>query len=85
MADTRLAKPASTALERREEPPRRRAPRDAATIRAELDRAREDIAEAFVELRDQVRETLDWRTWVKKHPAPVLVAAVAFGFWLGRR
>lgn len=73
MADTRLTRAAA-----------RPAP-DPSRIRAELDRARDDVAAALLGLRDQVQATISPREWVRRHPLPMLVGALLVGVWLGRR
>ncbi len=61
------------------------AERDAAAIRADIDRARAEIAHGVDVIREQVRERADWRTWVRERPLPVLGAAFAVGFFFGWR
>jgi hypothetical protein len=60
---------------------------DDALARAESDveRARERVASSMLALRDEVARKTDWRSWVRRQPAPFLGAAVALGFWLGYR
>jgi hypothetical protein len=36
-------------------------------------------------LDDVLPEAVDWRRWVARYPAPVLLAAALGGFFLGRR
>lgn len=54
-------------------------------VRADIARAREELSVAAQELRTQVAERIDWRTWVRESPAPFLIGAVALGFWIGYR
>jgi len=56
-----------------------------ALLRASITRTREELVETAEALRHSVRETLDWRTWVRRHPAVALGAAVGLGVWLGHR
>lgn len=60
---------------------------DDALARAESDveRARERVASSMLALRDEVARKTDWRSWVRRQPAPFLGAALALGFWLGYR
>lgn len=54
-------------------------------VRQDIARAREELATAAAELRTQVAQKIDWRTWVRENPAPVLIGAFALGFWIGYR
>lgn len=54
-------------------------------VRAEIARARQELATAATELRQQVAEKTDWRGWVRNHPGPVLAGAFVIGFWIGYR
>lgn len=58
--------------------------RDAAAIRAGIERARQEIEESVNALRDNVSETLNWRSFVRRHPAAVFCGAVAAGLFLAR-
>jgi hypothetical protein len=59
--------------------------RDPEEIRAEIDRARAEIASSLMVLRTEVRQQLEWRTLVRERPQVALAAAFAIGYWLGRR
>jgi hypothetical protein len=59
-------------------------PRDPAAIRAGIERARQEIEQSVSELRQGVRETLDWRGLVRRHPAATLGGAFALGFLIAR-
>lgn len=59
--------------------------RDPAAIKAEIERARLELAASVLALRDQVGEVTDWRVWVRSRPRTVLLGAFAFGLWLGYR
>lgn len=54
-------------------------------VRAEIERAREQIQESVVALRQEVAEVVDWREWVRARPGLCLGAAFAIGFYLGSR
>ena len=54
-------------------------------VRADIARARAELADVAGALRTQVAEKIDWRTWVRENPAPVLIGAFAIGFWIGYR
>ena len=56
-----------------------------ARAESDVERARERVASSMLALRDEVARKTDWRSWVRRQPAPFLGAAVALGFWLGYR
>ncbi len=58
---------------------------DKARLRADISRTREALVDTAEELKHTVRATLDWRTWVGRHPALTLGAALGVGVWLGSR
>ena len=59
--------------------------RDPAHIRAEIERARAEVADSLLALRDEVTERLDWRELTRRKPLVVLGVAFAVGYVLGRR
>jgi len=60
--------------------------RDAEQIRADIERARADVAASLLALRDGVGERLDWRNQVRRRPWAAVGIAFAIGFLLaGRR
>ena len=61
------------------------APRSAEAVRAEIERAREQIQDSVLALREEVGRVVDWRGWVGKRPGLWLGAAFAAGFYLGSR
>ena len=61
------------------------APRSADEVRAEIERAREQIHSSVLALRQEVRRASDWRQWVRERPGLCLGAAFAVGFLLGSR
>jgi hypothetical protein len=46
--------------------------------------ARSELDSTLGELRGVMDESLDWRSWVRRHPWPVLGAAALIGLRLGR-
>ncbi len=62
-----------------------RAARDAAQVRADIARAREQIASSAVALREEMAMRTDWREWVRRRPGLFLSGAFAVGFLMGRR
>jgi hypothetical protein len=54
-------------------------------IRAEIDRARAQIATSVVQLKQQVALKTDWRVWYRRRPAVFIAAAVVFGVFIGTR
>ena len=63
----------------------RKTRRDPAEIRAEIERARQQIASSAEALRHEVSVRTDWREWVRRKPALCLVGAFATGFLIARR
>jgi ElaB/YqjD/DUF883 family membrane-anchored ribosome-binding protein len=49
-----------------------------------LDQIEMKVRDNVDEKVEQVRQTVDWRTWVEARPLVAFGAAVALGFWLGR-
>ncbi len=58
---------------------------DKARLRADISRTREALVDTAEALKHTVRANLDWRTWVGRHPALTLGAALGVGVWLGSR
>jgi hypothetical protein len=58
---------------------------DKALLRANITKTREELVETAEELKHTVRATLDWRTWVVRHPAIALGTVLGLGVWLGSR
>jgi hypothetical protein len=54
------------------------------TLREGINSTREEIDTTIGALRGLVDESLDWRSWVRRHPWPALVAASLIGLRLGR-
>lgn len=53
--------------------------------RARLRHARANTQEVLSSLHVEIEEQLDWRTWVRSRPVPVLIVAFVAGFLLGSR
>lgn len=53
--------------------------------RARLRQARANTQTVLSSLHIEIEEQLDWRTWVRARPAPVLIVAFFAGFFLGSR
>jgi hypothetical protein len=58
---------------------------DKALLRANISRTREELVETAEELKHTVQANLDWRTWVGRHRALALGAALGVGVLLGSR
>jgi hypothetical protein len=54
-------------------------------LRREIDATRASITRTVGELRRKVGETMQWQTYVERHPAPILVGAALVGALVGRR
>jgi hypothetical protein len=59
-------------------------PRDAAAIRAGIERARQDIEQSVNVLRANVSETFNWRSFVRRHPGACFAGAMAAGLLIAR-
>ncbi len=59
--------------------------RSPAEVRAEIERAREQIQSSVVALRQEVAVAVDWRRWVRERPGLCIGTAFAIGFYLGSR
>jgi hypothetical protein len=59
--------------------------RSAERIRADLERARAELARSVQALRLEVARTVDWREWIRRYPAVFLIGAFTAGFALGMR
>jgi ElaB/YqjD/DUF883 family membrane-anchored ribosome-binding protein len=62
---------------------------DIAAIRGSLaetlDQIEARVRDNVDEKVEQVRQSVDWRTWIEARPLTAFGVAVAVGFWLGRR
>jgi ElaB/YqjD/DUF883 family membrane-anchored ribosome-binding protein len=56
----------------------------AAKLREQIERTREQIAVSAHALREEVAMRADWREWVRRKPALMLMGAFAVGFFIGR-
>jgi hypothetical protein len=59
-------------------------PRDSEAIRAGIERARQEIEQSVSALRANVSEALNWRSFVRRHPAAVFAGALLTGMWIAR-
>ncbi len=59
-------------------------PRDAEAIRAGIERARREIEQSVYALRANVSDTLNWRSFVRRHPVAVFAGAMLTGMWIAR-
>jgi len=59
-------------------------PRDAEAIRAGIERARQEIEQSVDALRANVSETLNWRSFVRRHPVAVFGGALLTGLFIAR-
>lgn len=53
-------------------------------LQGSLDSTRAELDDALGELRGVMDRSLDWRTWVQRHPWPVIGLAALIGLRLGR-
>lgn len=58
--------------------------RDPAAIRAGIERAREQIEQSVNDLRDNVSDTLNWRSAVRRHPVAAFSGALIVGMLIAK-
>jgi len=58
--------------------------RDAAAIRAGIERARQDIEQSVNTLRANVSDTFNWRSFVRRHPGACFAGALMAGLLIAR-
>jgi hypothetical protein len=54
-------------------------------LRSEIETTRTSISRTASELRWKAGEAMQWQTYVKRHPIPILAAAALVGLAVGRR
>jgi hypothetical protein len=54
-------------------------------LRSEIEATRASISRTASELRWKAGEAMQWQTYVKRHPVPILAAAALVGLAVGRR
>lgn len=59
--------------------------RSADIIRADLERARLELAASVEDLRVEVARTVDWRQWYRRNTGAFLIGAFTVGFILASR
>ena len=59
-------------------------PRDAEAIRAGIERARQEIEQSMNALRTNVSDSLNWRSYVRRHPGAAFAGAVILGLLIAR-
>jgi len=59
-------------------------PRDAEAIRAGIERARQEIEQSVNALRANVSDTLNWRSFVRRHPGATFAGAMVVGLLIAR-
>jgi ElaB/YqjD/DUF883 family membrane-anchored ribosome-binding protein len=59
-------------------------PRDPAAIRAGIERARQEIEQSVNDLRANVSDKLNWRSFVRRHPVATFGGALAVGLVLAK-
>jgi ElaB/YqjD/DUF883 family membrane-anchored ribosome-binding protein len=58
--------------------------KDPEKLEASIRSTRRELESSLGELRGVMDESLDWRTWVRRHPWPALGIAALVGLRLGR-
>lgn len=60
-------------------------PRTVEEVRADLERARSQVVNSALAIRQEVALRTDWRAWVRQRPALCLAGAALIGFLIGSR
>ena len=60
-------------------------PRSPERIRADIERARNEVVQSIGDLRVEVARTVDWRQWYARSPGAFVVGAFLVGFMIGSR
>ena len=58
--------------------------RDPAAIRAGIERARQEIEQSVNDLRSNVSQNLNWRTFIRRHPGGCFAGALVVGLLVAR-
>ncbi|HWP49666.1 MAG TPA: hypothetical protein VNM22_21080 [Candidatus Limnocylindrales bacterium] len=53
-------------------------------LKQSIEEAKENISHTVENITDELKETLDWRSWVQRYPTEFALGALAIGFWIGR-
>jgi len=49
-----------------------------------MEETRQSVSETVDEIRDELSQALDWRTYVRRHPGAFLIGGAALGVIIGR-
>jgi hypothetical protein len=55
-----------------------------ASLKQSIEEARENISNTVEAIADEVKESLNWRSWVRKYPAGFALGAFVVGYWIGK-
>jgi hypothetical protein len=58
--------------------------KDPGTLEEAIRSTRQELDSSLGELKGVMDESLDWRTWVRRHPWPALGFAALLGLRIGR-
>ena len=58
---------------------------EAAQVREEIERAREQLVQSALALKEGMAATVDWRGWVRERPWAFVAGAVGVGILWGLR
>ncbi len=53
-------------------------------LEGEIAARRENLVDSLTDLRDEVAELTDWRTWVRRKPLRAVAISVAAGWVVGK-
>jgi hypothetical protein len=55
-----------------------------ANLKQSMEEAKENISHTVENITHELKETLDWRSWVQRYPTGFALGALAIGFWIGK-
>ncbi|HWP45848.1 MAG TPA: hypothetical protein VNM22_01685 [Candidatus Limnocylindrales bacterium] len=55
-----------------------------ASLKQSIEDTKENISHTVEAIASEVKESLDWRSWVRKYPVGFALGAMAVGYWIGK-
>jgi len=55
-----------------------------ADLKRSIEEAKESLSDTVGNIADELRETIDWRSWVRRYPMGFMVGALVAGYWIGQ-
>jgi hypothetical protein len=54
-------------------------------LKHSIEEVRESISDTLETIADEIKETTDWRFWVRKYPTESMLGALLLGYWIGQK